>query len=133
MEHHRRLTLVADPRISSHENQAPQTMMVKRAALLVLSQAQRDRAADVAMGPTRDGGTSIRYRIDGAWHDWGTAGIAWPLMLSELEGLAGIRGAPYPKEGTIYVAYSGVRLRWQINLTSQDNGCLLHNLGSEMV
>ena len=109
------------------------TLMVKRAALLVLSTAQRERATDVAMAPATNGGTSIRYRIDTAWHDWSTAGIAWPLMVSELEGLAGIRGAPYPKEGIIYIAYSGVRLRWQINLTSHDDGCLLSNLGNETV
>jgi len=52
-------------------------------------------------------------------------------MVSELEGLAGVRGAQYPKDRIIYIAYSGVRLRWQINLTGQDNGCLLSNLGNE--
>jgi hypothetical protein len=109
-------------------SQDPRTVMVKRAALLILSTAQREGAAHVTMGPASDGGTSIRYRIDGAWHNWSTAGIAWPLMVTELEGLAGVGSAAYPKEGVIYVAYSGVRLRWEINLTSQDNGCLLSNL-----
>ncbi len=113
--------------------QDPTSLMVKRAALLILSTAQRERATEVAMAPAGDGGTSIRYRIDGTWHDWSTAGIAWPLMVSELEGLAGIRDAPFPKEGIIYVAYSGVRLRWQINLTSREEGCLLSDLGKEMV
>ena len=107
------------------------TLMVKRAALLILSTAQRERATDVAMGPAPDGGSFVRYRIDGVWHDWSTVGIAWPLMVSELEGLAGVRGAQYPKDRIIYIAYSGVRLRWQINLTGQDNGCLLSNLGNE--
>lgn len=114
-------------------SQDPATLMVKRAALLVLSTAQREQATEVAMGPAANGGTFVRYRINAAWHDWSTVGIAWPLMLSELEGLAGVRSAPYPKEGIIYVAYSGVRLRWQINWTSQDNACLLSNLGNETV
>ncbi len=114
-------------------NQDPMTLMVKRAALLILSTAQQERATEVAMASASDGGTAIRYRIDGAWHDWSTAGIAWSLMVSELEGLAGIRDAPFPKEGIIYVAYSGVRLRWQINLTSRDDGCFLSDLGKEMV
>ncbi len=109
------------------------TLMVKRAALLVLSTAQRERATEVAMGPAANGGTSVRYKIDGAWHDWSTVGIAWPLMASELEGLAGIRSGPDPKEGIIYVAYSGVRLRWRINLSTRDKGCTLSNLGSETV
>jgi hypothetical protein len=107
--------------------------MVKRATLLVLSTAQRERATEVTMGPAANGGTAVRYRIDGAWHDWSTVGIAWSPMASELEGLAGIRSAPYPKEGIIYVAYSGVRLRWRINLNTRDKGCTLSNLGSETV
>jgi hypothetical protein len=105
----------------------------RRAALLILSTAVRDRATEATMGPASDGGTSIRYRIDGVWHAWSTAGIAWPLMVTELEGLAGVRAKPYPKEGIIYVAYSGVRVRWQINLTSKDKSCFLSNLGSETV
>ncbi len=114
-------------------SQDPTTLMVKQAALLVLSTAQRDRATEVVMGPAANVGTFVRYRIDAAWHDWSTVGIGWPVMLSELEGLAGLRGTPYPKQAIIYVAYSGVRLRWQINLTGPDNGCLLSNLGSEAV
>lgn len=110
-----------------------QTAMVKRAALLVLSTAQRDRATHTAMGPTAEGGTWVRYRINGTWYDWSTIGIPWPEMASELEGLAGIRGAAYPKEGIIYVAYSGVRLRWQLNVAETENGCLLSHLGPEIL
>ena len=113
-------------------NQDPITVMVKRAALLILSTAQRERATEVVIGPSTDGKTSIRYRIDAAWHDWNTAGIEWSHMLSELEGLANLRNKPYPKEGIIYLAYSGVRLRWEINLVNQDTACFLHNLGAEM-
>jgi len=59
--------------------------------------------------------------------------LDWAVVVSELAGLAGIRDAPYPKEGIIYVAYSGVRLRWQLKMTSQDKQCLLHNLGGKTV
>lgn len=111
----------------------PKALPVKRAALLILSTAVRERAAEMTMGPTNDGWTSIRYRIDGAWHDWNKAGIEWSLMVSELEGLAGVRNAPYPKEGIIYVAYSGVRVRWQINVASPDKDCFLSNLRGETV
>lgn len=111
----------------------PTTLPIRRAALLILSSAVRERATEMTMGPTTERWTSIRYRIDGTWHDWSKAGIEWPLMLSELEGLAGVRRAPYPKEGIIYVAYSGVRIRWQINVTSRDKSCFLSNLGSETV
>ncbi len=111
----------------------PRALPARRAALLILSTAVRERATEMTMGPTTDGWTAIRYRIDGTWHDWSNAGIEWPLMLSQLEGLAGVRNAPYPKEGIIYVAYSGVRVRWQINMASQDRDCFLSNLASETV
>jgi hypothetical protein len=59
--------------------------------------------------------------------------LQWPVVVSELAGLAGIRDASYPKEGIIYVAYSGVRLRWQLKMASQDNECVLHKLGSDTI
>jgi len=107
--------------------------MIKRVSLLVLSQAQRDCATDLVMGPAADGGTSIQYKIDGAWCTWEPAGLAWPLVASELAGLAGIRDARYPKEGIIYAAYSGVRVRWHIKMMNQSDECILHNLGTDMV
>ena len=107
---------------------------IKRWVLLVVSSAQRERATEMVMAPAPGGGTSIRYRIEGTWQDWAPApGIIWPRVASELGGLAGIRDAPFPKEGIIYVAYSGVRVRWQVRMTSPDAGCILQNLGSEMV
>jgi hypothetical protein len=59
--------------------------------------------------------------------------IDWPVVVSELAGLAGARDTPYPKEGIIYVAYSGVRLRWQFKMASQDSQCVLHNLGNDRI
>ncbi len=105
---------------------------IKRWVLLVLSSAQREAATDLIMAPATEGGISIRYRIDGAWHDWApTHGLAWTPVVSELGGLAGIRDAPFPKAGIIYVAYSGVRVRWQIFMTSSEAGCALHHLGGD--
>jgi hypothetical protein len=86
------------------------------------------------MAPATDGGTSIRQKVDGTWHDWAPApGFGWPYIVSELGGLAGIRTAPYPKEGIIYVAYSGVRVRWRIRMTEPETECSLQNLGGDMV
>jgi len=108
-------------------------LAIKRAALLVLAQAQQDNATDLVMAPAADGGTSIRYKIDGAWHNWAPTGLGWSLLASELGGLAGVRDAEYPKEGIIYVAYSGVRLRWQIKMRNHSAECTFHNLGNEKV
>jgi hypothetical protein len=105
-------------------------MMIKRVILGVLAQAQRDNATDVAMGPATDGGTAIRYKIDGTWLNWLSGGVGWSQVESELAGLAGVRNTEYPKEGIIYVAYSGVRLRWQVKMTNHDNECILNNIGT---
>jgi hypothetical protein len=104
--------------------------MIKRVILEILAQAQRENATDVAMGPATDGGTEYRYKIDGTWSKWGSAGIGWSLVAPELGGLAGVRSTECPKEGIIYVAYSGVRLRWHVKMTNQGNECILHNLGT---
>ncbi len=103
---------------------------VKRGVLGVLAQAQRDGATDLVMEPAPGGGTVYRYLGHSSPP---TPMFDWPTVVSELAGLAGVRNAPYPKEGIIYVAYSGVRLRWEINLTSREEGCLLSDLGNEMV
>jgi hypothetical protein len=54
-------------------------------------------------------------------------------MASELAGLAGMRDRPCLKEGIIYVAYSGVRLRWGIKMKNQGEECILHDLGKDVV
>jgi hypothetical protein len=107
---------------------------ITRWVLLVVSSAQRERATDLIIAPANEGGTSVRHKVDSTWQNWApTPGLDWPLVLSELGGLAGIRDAPYPKEGIIYVAYSGVRVRWQIRMTSENTGCTLHDLGRDMI
>ncbi len=102
--------------------------LIKRAALGILAASQRDGATDLVVSPGAEGGTSIRYRIHSTWHNWSPCGLPWQLMAAEFGGLAGIREAPYPKQGIIYMAYSGVRLRWHIEMVN-DNECNLHDLG----
>src|SRR5205823_5518369 len=114
--------------------QNPLAVHMTRWLLGILAQSQRDNATDVAMAPDANGGTAIRYEIGGAWHNWAPApSFEWPVVVSELAGLAGLRDAPYPKEGIIYVAYSGDRLRWRLKMANQDKECVLHNLGKETI
>jgi hypothetical protein len=103
-------------------------LLIKRAALGILAQSQHDGATDLVVSAGSDGDTSIRYRIQSTWHDWSPCGLPWRLMNSEFGGLAGIREAPHPKQGIIYIAYSGIRLRWQIEMLD-DQECNLHDLG----
>jgi hypothetical protein len=106
--------------------QDPMTFLVKRSLLGILARAQQDGATDLVMEPAPEGGTVFRYM---GQNSPPTPMLDWPVVVSELAGLAGIRDAAYPKEGIIYVAYSGVRLRWQLKMASQDKECLLHNVG----
>jgi len=103
---------------------------IKRGLLSILAHAQRDGATELVMAPAGGGGTVYRYL---GRNSPPTPMLDWAVVVSELAGLAGIRDAPYPKEGIIYVAYSGVRLRWQLKMTSQDKQCVLHNLGGKTV
>ncbi len=105
-------------------------VLVKRGLLGILAQAQRDGATDLVMEPAWGGGTVYRYLGRSSPP---TPMLDWPTVVSELAGLAGIRNAAYPKQGIIYVAYSGVRLRWQLKMASQETECLLHNLGTHTV
>ena len=99
---------------------------IKRFAHLVLFGAQRGHATDLIIAPASDGGTAIRSRIDGTWHDWAPVPESWPRVAAELLRLAGLREGPFPKEGMIDVAYSVViRLRWRIRMTSTDAECIL--------
>jgi hypothetical protein len=105
----------------------------RRWVLGVLAGAQQDNARELVMSPAKDGGTAVRYKIGDAWHPWASAGVPWSRLISEVAGLAGIREAAFPKEGLIYIAYSGVRLRWKVHLTSPDSECSFQNLGSDLV
>ena len=102
---------------------------MKRWLLTALAGAQRDGATDLVMEPT-PGGTVFRYM---GHRSPPSPAFEWPVVVSELAGLAGARDAVYPREGIIYVAYSGVRLRWQFKMASQDSECTLHNLGNDTI
>jgi hypothetical protein len=82
------------------------------------------------MEPTPDGETVYRYMGHSSTP---SPALKWPIVVSELAGLAGVRNQPYPKEGIVYVGYSGVRLRWQFRMMSESSSGVLRNLGNEMV
>jgi type II secretory ATPase GspE/PulE/Tfp pilus assembly ATPase PilB-like protein len=114
------------------EELRPNVDPIRRFVRLVLFGAQRDHATDVVLAPATDGGTAIRYKIDGTWHDWSPARSVclWSRVAAEVERLAGFREGPFPKEGTIDLAYSVViRLRWRIRMTSADAECILTRIG----
>jgi hypothetical protein len=109
-------------------NESPIAVQIKRALLGIMAQAQRDGAVDLVVGPLADGGTVYRYLGRSSPP---TPWLDWRVVVSELAGLAGIRAAGFPKAGVIYVAYSGLRLRWELKMNRHDEDCVLHNLASD--
>jgi hypothetical protein len=100
--------------------------VIKRCTLLVLFQAQQDHAVELVIGRASGSGAPVRYKVEGAWHDWTSPGPDLvPGIIAELGRLAAFTKRPFPKEGLIDVSYSGVRLRWVIRMTSPDADCIL--------
>jgi type IV pilus assembly protein PilB len=97
---------------------------IRRFTLLVLFQAQEDRATELVITPSIGGG--IRYKVDGTWYDMSPPpSHILPSAVAELGRLAELPEGPFPKEGIIDVAYFGLRLRWKIHLRSAEAECVL--------
>lgn len=99
---------------------------IKRFTLLILFQAQQDRATELTIGLAKSGQSPIRYKVGGTWHDMSPppAHIV-PDVVVELGRLAAFSNRPFPKEGLIDLPFGSVRLRWVIRLASADADCVL--------
>lgn len=99
---------------------------VTRYVLQVLYQAQQDQASQVVIGPFRSGEPLVRYNVGGAWHDWSPPDTRLASkLIGEVERLAAFAETPFPKEGTIDVAFREARLRWQTQRPSAEAACVL--------
>ena|SRR5437899_9515379 len=99
---------------------------IKRFTLMVLFQAQQDHATELVIAPAIHERPPIRYKVEGTWYDFSSPPAhILPGVVVELGRLAGFTDRPFPKEGLIDVAFSGVRLRWVIRMTSPDADCIL--------
>ncbi len=99
---------------------------VKHFTLLVLFQAQQDNAEELVIAPSSDQGAAIRYKIGGRWHDFSPPPPhILPGVIAELGKLAAFSEPAFPKEGTIDVPFSGIRLRWEIRQSAADGECVL--------
>ncbi len=97
--------------LTKHMNEEP----IKRFVRLVLFQAQQDRATELVIAPASGETTPIKYKVDDKWYDMAPppADIL-PRTMAELERLANL--AEGAKEGVIDLAFSGVRLKWNLTL-----------------
>ena len=97
---------------------------ITRFTLLVLFQAQQDRATKLVINTTNRG--RLSYQVDGTWYDMSPPpSHIFRGAVAELERLAGLREETFPKEGIIDMAYSGIRLRWGLQMTSAEAECVL--------
>ena len=99
---------------------------IRRCTLLVLFQSQQDHATELVIGLSAGGGAAIKYKVGDAWCDWKAPGPDLvPGIVAELSRLAWFSDGAFPKDGTIDVAFSGLRLQWRIRMESTDAECIL--------
>jgi hypothetical protein len=92
---------------------------ILRFTLLVLFQAQQDRATELVIDPFETEGTPIRYKVGEAWYGMSPPPLhILPGVAAELGRLAAFPDGAFPKEGPIDVSYSGARLGWKIRMAS---------------
>jgi len=93
---------------------------------LVLFQAQQDHATELVVAPIAGERSPIRYKVEDTWYDMSPPPAhVLPGVVSELGRLAVFTRRPFPKEGLIDIAFSGVRLRWVVRMASADSDCIL--------
>ncbi len=101
----------------------------KRFTLLMLWQAHSDHATELVLDPAPAAGSYIRYQVAGQWHDFSPPPAEFiPGVIIEIEALAGFAEGPYPKQGTIHLPYSGLRLHWHVRRDAPNSACILTRL-----
>lgn len=99
---------------------------IKKFVRLVLSQAHKDDATDVVVGPVDAATLPVRYKVGGTWHD-----IAPPParvragVIRELERLASLREGPFPKEGKIEITTESGPSQWDLKAPTAEGEWLL--------
>src|SRR5437899_6956367 len=104
----------------------PDRDAIKRFTLLVLLQAQSDRASELVISSSSSAGPQLKYKVAETWYDVSPPPPhIIPHVLTELARLAGLRDESLPAEGTIDIPVSGAHLRWKIRLSSTDARCVV--------
>jgi type II secretory ATPase GspE/PulE/Tfp pilus assembly ATPase PilB-like protein len=97
---------------------------INRFVLLVLFQAQQDRATELIFAPASVDSAPIRYKVDGTWYDLSPPPASiLPDVMNELGRLAKLTNGA--KEGEICATFSNARLRWRITVSGAEAGFLL--------
>jgi hypothetical protein len=105
---------------------APEIPNARKFILLVLWQAQADRATELVLGlRLPDGsGTPLRYKVDGRWYDMSPfPSHIRPDVVTELERMAGL--SPDVRVGTLNESVAGTRLKWRVQVATPEAECRL--------
>jgi hypothetical protein len=100
---------------------------VRRFTLLLLLQAQKDKATELVIAPAaRDGAPVIKYKAGENWYALAPPPPdILPEVVAELGRLACLSQGVFPTRGTIDVAFSGVRLQWEFVMARAGSECVL--------
>src|SRR5437764_1066295 len=129
-----RFVLCADGRmmLSSLPIRVPAVVPIRsrlssaRSALPLRRKSSRMDSSATRIGLSAGGGAAIKYKVGDAWCDWKAPGPDLvPGIVAELSRLAWFSDGAFPKDGTIDVAFSGLRLQWRIRMESTDAECIL--------
>jgi type II secretory ATPase GspE/PulE/Tfp pilus assembly ATPase PilB-like protein len=97
---------------------------IKRFVLLVLFQAQQDRATELVIALAIAEASPIKYKVDGAWYEISKPpSHILPDVMIELARFAKLTNGA--TEGEICTTFSGVRLKWRIRVAGGEGGFVL--------
>ena len=94
---------------------------IKKFVQLVLVQAAKNDATEVAIDAAQDKSTPIKYKVKGAWYNMAPppAHLRAPIV-RELALLADLPEGPFPKQGTIEAVADDVPSKWELSAPSDD-------------
>lgn len=99
---------------------------IRRFIWLVLSQAHQDRATELVIATAGGAGASIKFKIDGTWHDMSPVpSHIRSGVVTQFERMAQMPEGLFPKEGIIVVTVEGAQLKWRVRITSADTDCVI--------
>jgi len=91
----------------------------------VLFQAHRAGVRELVIGPTKGGGTPIKYKLrDSLVEVSAFPARIHPGVVVHLAHLAQMPEGPFPKEGILGMIFGGTPLKWKIRLTGEGADCL---------
>jgi hypothetical protein len=97
---------------------------------MLLSQGEMDRAKQLVVGMAQaDGKTPVRYLVDSIWYDLAPFPSAIrPKVITVLMEMAKLPAGQLPAMGTLEVAWTKARSRWQLAIPDADGECMLNRI-----